>query len=327
LASARRGGSGPRAVRAGCAAAALAGLLAPAAAGAHERVDGVVPTLATAWSLSPWLLLPLAVLVALHALGLVRLWRRAGVGRGITLLEAAAFAGGVLVLLLATTWPLDALGEWSLAAHMAQHMLLLAVVPPLLLAGRPLATAAHALPPRWAQRLHAATAAATARTALALTAASIAHGLVMWGWHAPAATSAALAHDGVHWAMHGSFLAAGLWFWAALWRRVRDPDTGAGAGVVALVAVMMQMGLLGGLLTFATRPLFADYVRRAPRLGLEPLADQQLAGLIMWVPSCVPYLVGALLLLSRGFQRFARDGDATSPAAPSRVHARVTRPD
>lgn len=296
--------------------------MAPAVAHAHEREDGSVPTLATAWSLSPWLLLPLALLVALHVVGLARLWRRAGVGRGIAVPEAAAFASGVLALLLATTWPLDVLGEWSLAAHMAQHMLLLAVVPPLLLAGRPLATAAHALPARWARALHATTAAATQCAALALTAASVAHALVMWCWHLPAATSAALAHDGVHWAMHGSFLVAGLWFWAALWRCIREPGTGAGAGVIALVAVMMQMGLLGGLLTFAPRPLYPDYVLRAPSLGLDPLADQQLAGLLMWVPSCVPYLVGALLLLWRGFERLGRDRDATRsrPAGPPPVY-------
>jgi putative membrane protein len=247
------------------------------------------------------------MLSVLYAAGLVRLWRRAGLGRGVRGVEAAAFAAGIAVLLLATTWPLDALGEWSLAAHMAQHMLLLAVVPPLLLAGRPLATVAHALPARWARRLHRLSAPATTRAGIALTAASVAHALAMWCWHLPSATAAALADDAVHWAMHGSFLLAGLWFWAALWRRIRDPDTGAGAGVIALVAVMMQMGLLGALLTFATRPLYADYVLRAPQLGLDPLADQQWAGVLMWVPSCVPYLAGALVLLWRGFERLGRD--------------------
>ena len=285
--------------------AGLAVALAAPAASAHSGGHHGPRTLADAWSLSPSLLLPLAVLAVLYMVGLARLWRRAGTGRGIAPRAAVAFASGVLVLLLATTWPLDALGEWSLGAHMAQHMLLLAVVPPLLLAGRPFAAAAHALPRTWAIRLHATTSRAMAAAGRALVPASIAHGLVMWCWHLPVATELALANDGVHWLMHASFLAAGLWFWAALWQRIRAPDAGAGAGVLALVAVMMQMGFLGALLTFATRPLYPVYVLRAPQLGLDPLVDQQIAGLLMWVPSCVPYLAGALWLLWHGFARLS----------------------
>jgi putative membrane protein len=292
--------------RIGAACSGLAVALAAPAASAHSAGHHGPPTLAAAWSLSPWLLLPLAVLVMLYVSGLARLWQRAGRGRGIAPREAMAFASGVLVLLLATTWPLDALGEWSLGAHMAQHMLLLAVVPPLLLAGRPFAAAAHALPPRWAIRLHSVTSRAMAAAGRALVPASVTHGLVMWCWHLPAATEVALANDFVHWLMHASFLAAGLWFWAALWQRIRAPDTGAGAGVLALVAVMMQMGFLGALLTFSNRPLYPVYVLRAPQFGLDPLVDQQIAGLVMWVPSCVPYLVGALWLVWHGFARLSR---------------------
>ncbi|MDH5824794.1 cytochrome c oxidase assembly protein [Luteimonas sp. RD2P54] len=299
------------------------GLGASLPAFAHQR-EGV-PTLATAWSLSPWLLVPLALLVLLYAIGLARLWRRAGAGHGVGSAQACAFAAGILALLLATVWPLDALGEWSLAAHMGQHMLLLALVPPLLLAGRPLAVAAVALPRRGAQALHRATHRTLERLALALAIAAAAHVAVMLAWHLPSATAAALASDPVHWLMHGSFLAAGLWFWAALWRRIRMPDTGAGAGVVALVAVMMAMGLLGALLTFSPRPLYPVYVQRAPLLGLDPLADQQLAGIVMWIPSALPYLFGGLWLLWLGFDRIGRRDAGPAPRAgdrPGRPRAR-----
>ncbi|GGK13619.1 cytochrome c oxidase assembly protein [Luteimonas terricola] len=283
--------------------AALSLLAGPVLAHAgHEHP----PTLATAWTPSPWLLLPLAAWTLLYAAGLRRLWGRAGIGAGVGTKGVATAAAGVLVLLLSTTWPLDAYGEWSLAAHIAQHMLLLAFVPPMLLAGQPLVVAAHALPARMAGRLHRALGAATSRAATALTAASVAHGAVLWTWHLPVATTAALESDPVHWAMHGSFLAAGLWLWAAMWRRIRDPHVGAGAGVVAMVAVMMQMGFLGALLTFAARPLYPVHAERAPQLGLDVMADQQLAGVLMWVPSCIPYLAGAMWLLWHGFARLQR---------------------
>ena len=112
------------------------------------------PALGQAWTLSPLLLGPL-VLFVLYVAGVVGLWRQAGVGRGISVAAAGAFLAGSLVFFLATAWPIDAYAGWSLAAHVGQHMLLLAVAPPLLLAGRPLAGIAHALPRQWAQRLHA----------------------------------------------------------------------------------------------------------------------------------------------------------------------------
>nr|WP_235972867.1 cytochrome c oxidase assembly protein [Luteimonas sp. MC1895] len=305
---ARSGAKQPWWVRRAWARVAAGVLLAGLPAGsvlAHAGHDHP-PTLATAFSPSPWLLVPLAAWVLLYAVGLRRLWGRAGVGAGVGRAGFASAAVGVLVLLLSTTWPLDAYGEWSLAAHIAQHMLLIAFVPPLLLAGQPLAVAAHALPATLARRLHRTLGAAQARAAASLTAASVTHGVVLCAWHLPAATTAALESDPVHWAMHGTFLASGVWLWAAMWTRIRDPHVGVGAGVVAMVAVMMQMGFLGALMTFSARPLYAIYAERAPQLGLDVMADQQLAGVLMWVPSCVPYLAGAMWLLWHGFARLER---------------------
>ncbi|OHE86568.1 MAG: hypothetical protein A2579_02995 [Lysobacterales bacterium RIFOXYD1_FULL_69_11] len=75
---------------------------------------------------------------------------------------------------------------------------------------------------------------------------------------------------------------------------------------MAIVAVMMQMGFIGALLVFSRRALYPVYAERAPLLGLDVLADQQLAGLVMWVPACVPYLVGGVWLMWRGLQRVER---------------------
>src|SRR5690606_41514079 len=93
-------------------------------------------SLAEPWAPPGAWLLPPALLLALYLGSLWRLWRRAP-GRGIAPLEAAGFVAGILLLAFVLGGPLNAYARWSLGAHMAQHMLLLAVVPPLLLAGRP----------------------------------------------------------------------------------------------------------------------------------------------------------------------------------------------
>src|SRR5690606_20680233 len=169
----------------------------------------------------------------------------------------SAFASGLLALLLATVWPFDALGEWSLAAHMAQHMLLLAVAPPLLLAARPRAALAAALPPDWSRRLHRIAQAFAIAPLRSLAAATLANVAVMGGWHSPAALERALAGGAVHWRMHARFLLAGRWLWPLLGQRIRDDAAGGAlAGVVAIVVVMMQMGFLGALMTFSRRSLY-----------------------------------------------------------------------
>jgi len=283
--------------------AIAASLSAPAVAQSMCRVP--TPLEEVGWFASAWMQLPTLLLGILYAIGLRRLWR-AGAGRGVGVAEAGCFGLGLLALVLVLAGPLRAYGAWSLAAHMGQHMLLLALIPPLLLAGRPLAVAACALPAAWSRRVHRALQPWQSALGRALAPATIAHCAAMWLWHTPQGLQRALDSEALHWAMHASFLLAGLWFWGALWRRIRDPEAGAIPGVVAMVVVMMQMGFIGALLTFSPRPLYAVYVLRTPALGLDPLVDQQLAGLLMWVPSCLPYLVGAGWLLWRGFVRLDR---------------------
>ena len=303
---------------------AIAGLLALAPeAQALPRITAAAcfagdapPALWQAWTLSPLLLGPLVLLV-LYVAGVARLWRQAGVGRGIPVAAAGALLAGALVFFLATAWPIDAYAGWSLAAHVGQHMLRLAVAPPLLLAGRPLAGIAHALPRGWSQRLHAWAAPVHGWLADRLGLATVAHAGVLVVWHVPAAIAVALADPLLHLAMHAAFALAGMWFWIAVWRRIREPEAGVAPALVALVTVTVVMGFTGALLTFAPRILYPAYALRAPLLGLDPLADQQLAGLLMWVPSCLPYLAGGLWLLVHGFERLRRQhGGAAAGGAP-----------
>jgi putative membrane protein len=289
---------------ASCAAAAT--WSGTVAAHAPDGTRTQAPSLVAAFSLDPWVLLPLALLLLLHGTTLLRMRHSSAVGAAT--LTAAAL--GWLCLLLATVWPLDRLGEWSLAAHMAQHLLLMAFVPPLLLVALPPAMALHALPSRWqrpaGRAMRPLNDPSLLGSSAALTVATALQTAVMWGWHWPPLMQLALVDDLVHYAMHASFLAAGLLFWWSLLLSLRAPGSGFAPGAAAIVVAMMQMGLMGALLTFAPRVLYPFYVGRVEQLGISAFEDQQLAGLLMWVPASVPYLVGGLWLLHRWLAQMER---------------------
>lgn len=274
------------------------------------------------------LLAPVLAGIVLYLAGLARLWRRRA-GPGVSMARAAAGVAGWSLLTGALTGPLDRLAESSFAVHMVQHMILLAAVPPLLLLGRagavmfvgcpaPLATA---LAQRWRR---APAWRSLLAQALRPSVAALVQTLLLWGWHLPAAIDAAARDDVVHYAMHASLFAAGLLFWTLLSRSLRAPEPAAGAtaawsagaGMIALVATMMQMGFLGALLVFAGQPLFERHAARAHLVGLSPLEDQQLAGLVMWVPGAIPYLLGGLALMAAWMRRSERR--TPTPVSPAR---------
>lgn len=270
----------------------------------------------------PWLAAAFGIMLAFYASGLRRMWRRSP-GQGVSVGAALACLAGAGVAALALLGPIDALAGRLLAAHMAQHMLLMALAPPLLLLGRPGAVLLAALPVR-AARVAARTMhriagrlpwqrIATPSTAMLLQAG------VMWGWHLPSAMELALRAEWVHYAMHASFFAAGLLFWFVLLRSIREPSLGAGGAAIAVVGTMMQMGLLSALLTFADDARYPYYALQASQSGLTALEDQQLAGLIMWVPAALPYLIGGLMLVAAWLRR----GERLDALADRRNEARA----
>ena len=115
-----------------------------------------------------------------------------------------------------------------------------------------------------------------------------AHAVILWLWHTPGPYAWGLASVPAYWLMQASLLGS-AWLLAA-----RDPHAGAQSGpaLVALAATIGQMGLLGALVVFAPQPLYLAHFASTAAWGLAPLADQQFAGLLMWVP--------AMLTLSRG---------------------------
>jgi putative membrane protein len=249
------------------------------------------------WSLEPLVLLALAASSFFYARGLRRLWARAGRGTGVGYASAVSFAAGELALIVALVSPLDALGGTLLSAHMAQHGILAGIAPLLLLLGRPGMTFAWGLSPllksrpaasvvwRWLGRL--------ARALSTPMRATVLHGLTIWAWHAPALFNAAVEHEWIHALQHLCFFVPALLFWRALL------GGRTAAAFAAAFVTFMHTGLLGGLITMAPAPLYAAYLGHTELWGLTALADQQLAGLLMWVPMGLPYLAAGLFLASR----------------------------
>jgi putative membrane protein len=279
--------------------AATAALVGPALAhvapGAAEHEPGQGG--ADRWlTLDPWALVPLAVLVVGFAAGTLRRRR----GARVPALRLASFAAAAVALALALVWPLDALGERWFWAHMAQHMLLLAIAPPLLAIARPGAMMLNAVP----RRLRPATAAPLRWRALrplralgrSAAVAGVLQAAVIWGWHLPAAFDLALRDDTVHRLEHLSFLLAGLLFWRTV-AAARERE--ALRAVLWLFLTLLHSGMLGALLTFAPRPLYASYAAG----GADALADQQLAGMLMWVPMAAVYVLAAMVIVHRRLVR------------------------
>jgi len=256
------------------------------------------------WTLDPAIVVPLFLAATAFATGWRRLTARAGRGRAALRRRGRLFAAGMIVLTVALVSPLHEAGERSFAAHMAEHELLMLVAAPLLVLAEPLAIMLWAwpLPIRRAIGAMAAGVAAPWRLATGPVAATLVQAAALWLWHVPALFDRALAREGWHLAQHLSFLIAALLFWTAMFHR----RTARAMAALCLVATSIVSGALGALMAFATSPWYPGYSRlgMAP-FGLTPAEDQQIAGLLMWVPGGLIH-AGAALIAMRGLLREER---------------------
>lgn len=173
------------------------------------------------------------------------------------------------VLVVAFVSPLCALSVALFSMRAVHHVLLVAVAAPL---------AALAFPGRGSKYLGIAFVASTA---------------TLWAWHLPSLYDRALGDTAIYWLMQLSLLGTATWFWRELF--AAPPVT---ASMVSVLA-MAQMGMLGALLTFTREPLYAIHAASTLPWGLDQLADQQLAGLVMWVPGVIPYALATALIARR----------------------------
>jgi cytochrome c oxidase assembly factor CtaG len=285
---------------------------APAALGSSLAVD---PGAALAWNLAPEIVLPLGALAAVYLIGGWRLARRCPHRPPVWRLLAGA--AGWLALAAALLTPLATLGHFLLAAHMTQHMLLVAVAAPLLLLADPLAAALWALPRRLRVRLGRLLAARSPLRAgwerlTSVPAAALVYAAVLWAWHHPRAYDAALAGEWVHHAEHLTFFAAAVIFWWPVIGpapRARHPAS-HGLRIAHVVAAALHGSALAMLLTWSPRVLYGAYAAGPRVSALLPLEDQALGGVIMWAGASTVDMMAVLALVWRLLAALERPGGA-----------------
>jgi putative membrane protein len=299
-------------------AAGLATILRDIPAFAHGTAPHDASNLWHAWHADPLISVPLLASSLLFVRGVRHL--RRDLGRfppGFGLRQIACFALGVVLLVIALLSPLEALSSALLSAHMVQHILLIAVAPPLLVLGKPEVAWLWALPVHWRRGM---ARHGPLRSLLAILSpcarpipAALIHMATLWVWHSPILFDAAVASDGLHWLEHVMFFGTALLFWRAV-IKAHSGREAAAAALIASFITLLQSGLLSALLSFAREALY--HAPDTMDWGLTPLEDQQLAGAIMSLPMCAIYLAAGLImalrLLTPGAERTRR-----SPVAPT----------
>lgn len=203
--------------------------------------------------------------------------------------ESLCFHAAMLLAVFAIFGLLDDWAETSTSWHMTQHMLFIIVIAPLWALARPLpqwrGVTGDFARPVWTAIL---------RSGRYPTALALLHGAIIWIWHTPQLYILALENLWWHAIEHACFLFTGWLFW---WSVLHANPRQVPQALMAVLLTMIHTGLLGALLTFGSTPFYGD---------ARDLQDQQLAGLIMWVPGGIFYLVGGGWIAWRWLARIWR---------------------
>jgi cytochrome c oxidase assembly factor CtaG len=268
-----------------------------------------------AWTLDPILVVPLGLALVVYAVGWARLSKRASSPP-----RPALFLSGWTVLTFSLVSPLHEAGERSFTMHMIEHELIMLIATLLLAASRAGGVLAWGLPRRlrlafgggWKSPLQAI----WRRLTEPVTATAI-QAVVMWVWHAPILFDRALDSFGWHIFQHACFFVSSLLFW---WAMLHPRGRGSGYGVSAacLFGTSLIGGALGALMSFSSSPWYADYAAMGlTGIGLDPTADQQLAGLVMWIPGGLVHGLAALAM----FYKWLKASDEHSASTRSENRA------
>jgi len=268
------------------------------------------------------LAISLVLLLIVYARGLARAWRSGGYGRGIERSEALAFAAGWMTMVVALSPLVDEWAEVWQFAHMVQHELLMVIAAPLIAASAPVIALLWAVPAGLRRRgleslrrrpFTLAWAFLTAPASVFLL-----HAIALWVWHLPALYDYAVAHEAVHAVQHLSFFGTAALFWWGIGHG-RYGRHGYGVAVVYVFATALHSGVLGALLALSPRVWYAPYAAARPS-GLTPLEDQQLAGLLMWIPAGVAFAALGLVL----FAAWLHESDRRTRYKPAAPEHRIT---
>ncbi|WP_341512207.1 cytochrome c oxidase assembly protein [Bradyrhizobium sp. ISRA442] len=257
------------------------------------------------WTFDPWIVVPLLAFGLMYSMGALVLLKRRAQIVAARIWQIAACWAGWLSLIAALASPLHWLGERLLSFHMIEHEILLAVSAPLIVIARPVGILLWSMPRcarvrigRW-MRFSAIDAAwsflSAGRNATLL------HAVAIWTWHAPPLFDAAITNVTMHRLQHLSFFLTAVLFWWSVFRR---SETGTAAWHVFVT--MLHTTILGALMALAPRLLYQEQVAAAAAWGLTPLEDQQMAGIIMWVPAGTIYAGAALALIALWIRRASK---------------------
>lgn len=284
-----------------------AALIEPAGAYAHA-VEA-----RESWSIEPVALALLMLSVLVYTIGRTRMSsaQRRSIAPQPRLF---AYVGAVLLLIAALFSPIDALADRSFAWHMFQHLLLMLGAAPLMALSNTHLVALFVLPMRlrrkagrFVNRVPGVRSGASNRLAPIMAAALFAAGL--WLWHAPRLYEDALADEQLHTLEHLTFLLTAAVFWRMI-STSGDRRLGAGTAIILVTLVALQGNLLAALITLAPNPLYRSY-------AAQPLDDQQIAGLLMWVPAGIVYLGATVIAISQLVRRQTPAGRSGAKAAPA----------
>ncbi len=305
--------------------ASAACLALPAGALAHGPLPPDPPTaasLALGWRFEPLVVVAL-VAAALGWLAIVARVGRVHPGRPVPVLRSAAFFGGLAAIAVALLSGIERYDTTLFSVHMVQHLLLILVAAPLLALAAPVTQLLRAANPaarrRWVLPiLHSKPAAALGHPVVAW----LTFTLVTWVSHFSPLFDLALENEAVHQLEHAAFLASGLMFW---WPVVAADPAPRRLGYPArALYVLLQMpvsSFLGMAILFASTPLYPHYASLGAPYGIDPLADQQLAGGIMWLAGDVVFILAVLAIVAAWMRHAERD----APAADRREDARRAR--
>lgn len=252
----------------------------------------------TEWNLTPSIYVGIALIIGFYLYAVGPLRRRYRLADSVSRRQIVVFISGMLLIFLALASPLDELGdEYLFSAHMLQHLVLTMIGPPMLLLGTP----GWLIEPLLRRR-------AVLRIGKVLTYPAVAFLLFninFWLWHAPSLYNATLSDENLHIFEHLLFLITATIYWWPVFSPVEEglPRLSLGGQVLYIFLGGMPSVALGAGLTFLS-PLYAPYIQQSVRAwGISPAADQQLGGLIMWVPLNIAYIVVVSVLFIRWMQQ------------------------
>lgn len=302
-------------------------------------MNPVTKAVLTSWDLRPEVLIVLVTLGVLFSVGWWRLRRRTSRARGLYSLGAVwrlvAYLSALVIIGISLMSPIDVMSQQLFFMHMIQHLLLVMIAAPLLLITNPLPIVLWGLPAGLRRRVGAGLSALIAgksRFRQGLRSAT-GPGIVwlLWvialiGWHDPNMYNWALRSEFAHDLEHLSFFIAALLFWwhvTGAGPHIHKQVQGVGRIAFVLSAVPTSM-MLGVVLAFVPVVVYT-YYEAVPRLwGIDPLTDQKIGGIIMWIPGSMMYILAALVLIARIMQK--DEAQATRPHRVKRTDDLLTAP-